>query len=56
MTRGHVEALLGLEDGKDEKIEQMKEKKRVHSRAYHSARTKAIREGGSEVDLYLTSL
>ena len=45
------------EDGeKDLKTEQMKEQKRVHSRAYHGARSKATHEGKNEVDLYLTSI
>ena len=42
-------------NGEDKKPNQGAERKRIHSRAYHGART-AIRDGKSEVDLYLTSL
>ena len=46
-------------DGDDKNPKQdtwAKEKNRIHSRAYHAARSKALRDGHSEVDLYLTSL
>ena len=43
-------------NGEDKKPNQDLEQKRIHSRAYKAARTKAIRDGKSEVDLYLTSL
>ncbi len=43
-------------DGDDKAAHQDLEQKRMHSRAYKAARTKAIRDGKSEVDLYLTSL
>ena len=46
-------------DGDDKNPKQdtwSKEKNRIHSRAYHAARSKSVREGHSEADLYVTSL
>ena len=35
---------------KEKRLEQLKERKRVHSRAFHGARNKALSQGKSQVD------